>query len=253
MPPPQSQPSSRLDLLQILPRVLAKIVLALTALNLVAITFRFGFGRPMVLGFVPLFYLDYEANVPTWYSSAAWLIAGGAAAQIAVVRYNAGRDEVRPWWVVAVLCFLLSMDEIAGLHELPIDWLREQQGFRGPLYYGWVVPGAIFFCVVGLSMLRFWLGLPRTTQRLTLAAGCTFLAGAIGVEMLSGMQADAYGEENLGYALIITIEELLEMGGVVMLVSALCAHLRGEQAGEFATASREARPTIFARLRNGSR
>jgi hypothetical protein len=240
----QANESVGIDLLGVLPKALAATVLLLTMLNLVAIAFRFVLHHPQMMGFVPEFYFDLESNVPTWYSSAAWLIAGGLAAQAAALRRSAGRDGVRPWTAVAVLCAILSMDEVAGIHELPIDWLREQHGFHGPLYYGWVIPGAIFAGVVGMSLHRFWKFLPTPTRRLTLGAGITFLAGALGVEMLSGMQADAHGEENLGYALIITIEELLEMSGVVIFVYAMCGYLRTLQSGAIDEAVTERSPAV---------
>jgi hypothetical protein len=65
---------------------------------------------------------------------------------------------------------------------------------------------------------------PEIALILTRAAAI-YLAGAIGVEMLSGLQADLYGEANMGYALITTAEELLEMLGIVVLITALLNYL----------------------------
>ncbi|HCK41431.1 MAG: hypothetical protein CMJ72_08505 [Planctomycetaceae bacterium] len=54
----------------------------------------------------------------------------------------------------------------------------------------------IFVALVGIAFARFYWLLPRPTQIHFMLAAITFVAGAIGVEMLSGMQADQHGEEN---------------------------------------------------------
>jgi hypothetical protein len=53
-----------------------------------------------------------------------------------------------------------------------------------------------------------------------------FLAGALGVEALSGMFAELQGRDNLGYGLITSVEETLEMIGVVMVLRGLLEHIR---------------------------
>lgn len=93
------------------------------------------------------------------------------------------------------------------------------------LYYTWVIPGMFLVGIVTCFYLRFVFGLPRRTRSFFILAAATFVAGAIGVEMLSGVQADRFGEENLTYALIITLEEFLEMIGVVVLVRALVDYI----------------------------
>ena len=105
----------------------------------------------------------------------------------------------------------LSADEIAMLHELPIDPMREMFQFGGLLHYAWVLPGMVFVVAVGLVFLRFLLHLPRQTRLLFVFSASVFVMGAIGVEMLSGASAFHAGEETLDYALIVTIEEFLEM------------------------------------------
>ena len=57
-------------------------------------------------------------------------------------------------------------------------------------------------------------------------AAAVFVGGAIGVEMISGYQADLAGERNLTYALIISVEELCEMLGVVIFIHALMTYLQ---------------------------
>src|SRR5690242_18619352 len=114
-----------------LPRYLMATIGVLTVLHFAALAVWFGLDLPRAKGFVPLFYFDFEKNAPTWYSSCAWLIAAGLAAQIAVTHARRGESERRQWSLIAVVALALSMDEIAGIHELPIDWMRENLGCRG--------------------------------------------------------------------------------------------------------------------------
>jgi hypothetical protein len=142
-----------------------------------------------------------------------------------VVRAEDGRGH-RAWLGLALLFVFLSLDEVAGIHEYPIEPLRQAFDASGYLYYPWVVPAAILVAMLGFSYARFLVRLPRPTRWGFLLAGGLYIAGALGVEMLSGAQASAHGEENLVYALIVTLEEACEMTGVAVFIGVLLAYLR---------------------------
>lgn len=200
-------------------------VLLLIGLSLLGQCSKYVFGHSMLKGFVPMFYVDYEATVPTWYSSAALGLAGAILAVIAVAKHQLGDNFRWHWTTLAILLFGLSADEIAMLHELPIDPMREMFHWGGVLHYAWVLPGILFVGLVGIVYLRFLLNLPVRTRNLFIFSGLVFVSGAIGVEMFSGLQADRFGEETLNYSLIVTIEEFLEMLGVVVLIRALLEYI----------------------------
>ena len=117
------------------------------------------------------------------------------------------------------------------IHEMPIDPMRAMFNWGGCLHYAWVVPGLVFVAAVGIIYCRFLFSLPRRTQFLFLLAATIFVSGAIGVEMLSGAQAYEAGEENFNYALIVTLEEFLEMLGVVVLIRALLEYIENHLGG----------------------
>lgn len=212
-------------------------------------------GHPYLKGFVPTFYVDLESSAPTWYSSAALGLAGAVLSLIAAAKFTTADNFRWHWACLGGLFFLLSLDEIAMIHELPIDPLRERFSAGGALYYTWVIPGAAFVAGVGCLYLRFFLHLPRRTRCLFFLAGAVFVAGSIGVEMYSGAQADLFGEENLDYALIVTIEEFLEMLGVVVLIRASLEYIESHLGGlqlEFAT-GRTARAPLRQTFRKVNR
>lgn len=207
------------------------IVSTLIGLSLLGQCAKYLYGHTMLKGFVPTFYVDLESSAPTWYSSAALGLAGMLLALIAAAKIKTADNYRWHWAMLGCLFFSLSLDEIAMIHELPIDPLRERWNTGGLLYYPWVVLGAALVGLVGLLYLRFFLSLPCRTQRGFLLAATLFVGGAIGVEMLSGAHADVFGEENLDYALIVTVEEFLEMLGVVIFIRALLDYIETNLGG----------------------
>jgi hypothetical protein len=212
-------------------------------------------GHDYVYGFVPRFSLVEEANVPTWYSSVALLACAVLLAAVARTEREAGSRFVRHWKVLALGFLYLSVDEAAALHELLIEPLRGALGAGGLFYFAWVVPALAALAVLGLAYLRFLAHLPPRTRRLFLAAAATFVGGAVGAEMVGGAWVESRGFHNAGSALLWTVEESLEMVGIVVFIYALLRHLElrggafairvgtggGEQAGEPAGAPEEGR------------
>lgn len=50
------------------------------------------------------------------------------------------------------------------------------------------------------------------------------------MELIGGFQVDHYGRDGNAYVLIITIEEALEMGGVVLFINTLLLYLLAHKA-----------------------
>jgi predicted permease len=125
---------------------------------------------------------------------------------------------------------LLSIDEVVQLHESPNRRLRVALNAAGLLYHPWVILGAFFVLVIGMTYRRFLADLPAETRRLFLTAGTVFVSGALGVEALGGWYTTLYGRETMTYALIVILEELFEMVGVVVFIYSLMSYmLKGEK------------------------
>ena len=93
--------------------------------------------------------------------------------------------------------------------------------------YAWVLPYGAAVIVGSLLGLRFFLRLPRPTQRRFLLAAALYLGGAIGFEMIGGayVAGQTAFQRTSAYILIFTVEELLEMAGLIMFLNALMRHL----------------------------
>ena len=135
------------------------------------------------------------------------------------------------WTLLSALFFLMSLDEVARFHEALSGFLESRWVTSGYFHYPWVILAIIFVLILGLVYYKFWLDLPKSTKWLFLTAGVLYIGGAVGLELISGNHASMHGEKNLAFHLIIMIEELLEMAGCLVLISALLRYIK-EQIGE---------------------
>lgn len=175
--------------------------------------------------FVRLVWVDGEGNIPSWFSASLLFAAAFLLGIIAAAERRMGARRAMQWAVLCLIFLFLSLDETAQLHELSIVPIRNQTGATGFFYYAWILPAGICVGVFVLAYLRFLAQLPSRTRRLLLVAGAVYVGGALGVESISGWQAALHGEHNLGYHLVITLEELCEMMGIVLLIYTLLDYL----------------------------
>jgi hypothetical protein len=92
--------------------------------------------------FAQMFILDFEANVPTWFSSGLLLYAAVLLALLAADASCGARPFVNHWRFLAVLFVYLSIDEAVSIHELAGPPLRAL-GARGARYHAWIIPLAV--------------------------------------------------------------------------------------------------------------
>lgn len=181
---------------------------------------------------VQLFWIDSETNLPSMYSSATLLAAAVLLMLIALATRCAGAPYARHWGAMTVVFTYLGFDEGARIHERTVEPLRALLGRTslpsstfidvGP---AWVVLGGIFVLIFVAAYLRFLRDLPARMRTLLLLAGGLYVGGALGFEILSGMHAVEHGQENAVFAILVTIEETLEMLGVAVFIYALLCQL----------------------------
>jgi hypothetical protein len=176
--------------------------------------------QPAVDNFGYLVDMAREKNIPAWFSAALLLtVAIGAAVLGAVATVGQ-----RGWFWLAILFGYLSLDETTDLHGL---WpmMFDLYGVTDGQFqlFLWVVPGAILVAIIGIAFLRWVLALPRRTRVYFLAAGTVFVTGGIGFEVVGALVADAT-YFTPAYLVAVTLEETLEMLGVVIMLMGLAAH-----------------------------
>jgi len=191
-----------------------------------------------ILDTVPSWVMDNfgtgEHNILTWLSSALLLYAAllltslalGERARLADTPDTSDRLVVwRRWLELALVFYLLSLDETAQLHENLTNVLHDAFGLGGYLYFAWVIPGFLFALLVFLRVLGLLRSLPSATRRALLMSGAIYLTGAIGIDSVSANHSFHAGEvQDLPFQLLSAIEEGLEVLGIWLFLRALAPH-----------------------------
>ena len=184
-------------------------------------------GYPTVYGLVPLFDLNAEQSVPTFFAAAQLLLAALLLAVIAVVKKRSAAPYAAHWMVLALTFLYMAIDEAAGIHEWLAYPVQDLLGHRasGVLYFAWVVPGIIVTAGFAVWFLRFYLHLPLATRIPVLLAASLFIGGALGVELVEGRHADLHGADNLTFSMIVMVEEACELAGITLFIDALLNYI----------------------------
>ena len=146
------------------------------------------------------FALTSENNLPTWYTTVVMLAVAFAAAVAGWLARSRSRAMAVRWWIFAGLFALLSLDEMAALHER-----LEPLGARilhptGFFYFVWVVPGIVLAAVVVVAVLQLARALATPVRRELVLGIALFLGAALGLEMLGGMLLEGTeGQRNIPY------------------------------------------------------
>lgn len=184
-------------------------------------------GHTHVHGLVPLFYVDAERNIPTGFSTLLLLLAALLLAVITVLKRKQTGFPVSYWAVLSFGFLFMAADEAWSFHEGLMEPMRQLlgDGKLGVLYFAWVIPGIALVLVLALFFLRFLLRLPAKTRLNFLLAATLYIGGTIGVELIGGRFAELHGIRNLTYSMIVTVEESLEMAGVIIFIWALLVYI----------------------------
>lgn len=209
------------------------VILAALLLGHIAGQFsRFGLGYDYLLGLVPLLSFYEEANLPTWISGQLLFTAAVVLFLIARnVRLRDGKSASY-WLGLAAIFLFLSADEIADIHALVGSLVARKTDLQDSFMKSlWVLPYAALTATVGLIYLRFLLGLPRRTAILFVISGVGYAFGAVGLEVIEGRYMFGGGTFGLYYMVLVTIEELLEMGSVLLFLGA-CLDFQRQRFGD---------------------
>lgn len=165
-----------------------------------------------------MFDVDEEYNLPTWFSGSLLLIT----AQCIWMQARASRlrvEKMTPYWYGLAIGFgFLSLDEVAGFHET----------LNSLTPFSWAIPGAVFAALIGGAYLQFLFSLPRPLALRFFIGGAIYIGGAIGVELATEPFLENDALDTLAYNLSTSLEEGMEMSGVLVFLSALLGHMAGQ-------------------------
>ena len=194
-------------------KFLSLIAILLIIANIVMLVIYFLVDNPDKFGFVQMIDLDQEANLPTLFSSSLLLIAG-------FLFYVLHKENMYHyyWFGLSFIFIFLGFDESAKIHETLGDWTEQFVDTSGYLHYPWVISYSILVLLLGIVYFHFFYNMEKKVFYSFILAAFIFLSGAVGFELLGAKEASLHGSDSLLYCIYYTIEESLEMFGVIYLI-----------------------------------
>lgn len=162
-----------------------------------------------------LFDVDEEESIPTWFSSALLLLTSLVLFVTASLARQSKDSHAAYWFGLGLGFGFMSADEIAGFHET-LNTVTE---------FSWALPGLLVATIVGVAYLRFLSSLPSATAIRFIMSGAVFVGGAVGVELATEPYLYDDALDTMAYNLWTPVEEGMEIGGVIMFLSALFDYL----------------------------
>jgi hypothetical protein len=175
---------------------------------------------------VSFFNMDRERNLPTTFQMLLFFSCAVSLAGITVVKRLTHDRWTRHWGLLSLVFLLLAWDEIAEIHERLIEPIRRAFDLQGLLFFGWIVPAGIAVLLFGLYYVRFVSSLEAGTRNLVILSGAVFLSGALVLEAIGGWYYERIDQNaDMIYVSMATIEESLEMAGLILFLYALLRYL----------------------------
>lgn len=176
------------------------------------------------------FDLGHEPSLASYYSSAALGASAGLLLLIGRLTRFADNQQARYWYCLAGILALMSIDEAIMIHEMVDTSLHELLDTRGMFYFAWIIPAMGLVIAVVLFFYPFTKKLNSRTRALFIGSAVLFVAGAIGMEMVAGLIVEKLGYEvgisSLSHIISQSVEEGLEMCGVVLFIFALLDYVQ---------------------------
>ena len=174
-----------------------------------------------------MFNLDRELNLPTWYSSFMLGTCSILLRIVAVGKRQQGDRYTKDWQLLSLIFCLLAIDEVLSIHEiLIIPEVSKALNLPWFLHSMWVIPGTIFVLWFARRYWKFSLHLPYQSRKHFFSAAFLYVGGALIMEMIGSYIAEAQGQQNLLYAMTATLEEVMEMTGLIVFIYGLLCYLR---------------------------
>jgi len=214
-------PLSIVRIFRILGIIAVLLVLASVAVSLV----KHLTGHSSAYGLIPLFNVDAEGNIPTFFSTFLLLFAAALLGVITILKKKQMDSYSLYWTVLSFGLFYMAVDEASAIHEKLIYPIRVLlgNGKLGIFSFAWVIPFILIICVLALFFVRFLMHLPPKTKLTFLVAAILYIGGAIGLELIEGSYTEVHGLD-FTYSMMTAIEESLEMAGIIIFNWALLVY-----------------------------
>lgn len=201
------------------------IVLALSVMGLLALVSTFALNHGSVYGLVPMFLLNAEGNIPTFFSATNLLFGSMLLMLVAALTRRTGRRFAGTWLLLGLGALCVAVDEAAQVHELLDENPQWTNGSLTGEDSPWVLVYGAIAVVLVIASARLFLHLPRRFQLMFSLGAAMFVAGAIGLEIIGAQELTTVGK-TWYYEAVNGVEEVLEMSAVTLVNASLLAYIR---------------------------
>jgi hypothetical protein len=88
-------------------------------------------------------------------------------------------------------------------------------------HFAWVLPMMVVVALLAIYFVPFLRRLPARTRNRLMVAATVYVGGAIGGELVEGWYVATQHYDDFVFSIMSTIEESLELAGVILLIRAL--------------------------------
>lgn len=200
---------------------LSYILIFLVIAQIAGLIMHYILGHGSVFGLIRLFDFNTEQNIPTLFNTILFILS----ATLFFLIWKAGGTGKKARWIWLFMSFVLlflALDEFCEIHENLSAPFHERFDTSGLLYYAWVIPYGIAAILVLLFFVPVWWKMGKRIRLLFAISVIMYFTGAVAFEMFGGREFEQLGDQlDLKCCLLATVEETLEMGGMILLIYTL--------------------------------
>jgi len=195
------------------------VLLILNLGNAVSVYALFVKNTDFAFGIVPLFNFDTESNLPTLFNGL--LLGMASVLAFGISRTLGGQVDPKlsfSWKAVGAVLLFMMIDELCLVHEA-LDWiLMARLDTEGAIAWPWVLPYAVLALGVAAFFLKFFFSLQAKYRWCFAVSAAVYVTGAIGFELLEAAHTEKHGMDSIGFGILYSIEETLEMLAVILAI-----------------------------------
>ena len=169
------------------------------------------------------FNMDREFNIPTLFSSTIML---ACAYTLNEIKQTSKELRSKDWGLLSKIFVFLAIDELFQIHEIFI--IPDLRPYLSPaLGSTWVIPYTVLVIYLSWRFSKFLRSLEKYTRQKFLQSAGIFLSGAVGMEIVGSylVRTGIIRLHSIWYGSITGLEELLELIGLIIFLTALANYL----------------------------
>jgi hypothetical protein len=167
------------------------------------------------------FNVTRELNLPAYFSSLLLGFVGYKLCIIALIKFRRRANFIFQWFCLSILFFYLAIDELLALHELLGSIATNNIGEENLVFQDWAYAGIVLVALFIIFYWSFFNHLSPGHKLRFFVSAALYVGGFLGVEIIGSFYVMRNGIQEIPYLLFTTVEETLEMVGLIYFINTL--------------------------------